>query len=206
MGNNSSKNKISSKDKVVLDLKIQRDKLKQYSKKIDLVIENETKIAKKLISEGKKDKALLALKKKKYQEKLLDDLGQQLFNLEEMTSTIEFTLVEQQVLEGLKKGNEVLNQLQKETPLDQVEKLMEDTLEAIEYQREIEEILSTSLPIEDQEALLEELEQLQEEENLEINAQLPNVPINELPSKEGIEDDESVEEAETERKPVAIAN
>jgi charged multivesicular body protein 6 len=51
---------------------------------IDLVIENETKIAKKLISEGKKDKALLALKKKKYQEKLLDDLGQQLFNLEEM--------------------------------------------------------------------------------------------------------------------------
>jgi hypothetical protein len=28
-----------------------------------------------------------------------------------------------------------LNQLQKETPLDQVEKLMEDTLEAIEYQR-----------------------------------------------------------------------
>jgi hypothetical protein len=50
-------------------------------------------------------------------------------------STIEFSLVEVSVLHGLKQGNEVLKEIHKEMNVESVEKLMDETLEAREYQR-----------------------------------------------------------------------
>jgi charged multivesicular body protein 6 len=43
-------------------------------------------------------------------------------------------LVEKQIFEGLKKGNDVLNEIHKETSVEAVEKLMDDTADAIAYQ------------------------------------------------------------------------
>lgn len=48
--------------------------------------------------------------------------------------SIEFSLVEKDVLFGLKQGNDVLKQLNKEMDLATVEKLMDDTREGIAYQ------------------------------------------------------------------------
>lgn len=50
-------------------------------------------------------------------------------------STIEFSLVQQSVLHGLKQGNEVLTQIHKEMNMESVEKLLEETAEAQAYQR-----------------------------------------------------------------------
>jgi charged multivesicular body protein 6 len=50
-------------------------------------------------------------------------------------STIEFSLVEVSVLHGIKQGNEVLKQIHKEMNLESVEKLLEETAEAREYQQ-----------------------------------------------------------------------
>lgn len=51
------------------------------------MIAKETEIAKKLLKEGKKKQAMLALKKKKYQEQLLAKSQAQLENLQEMAPT-----------------------------------------------------------------------------------------------------------------------
>lgn len=48
--------------------------------------------------------------------------------------SIEFAQVQSQVVEKLKSGNEILAQLQQELSLEEVEKLMADTAEAISYQ------------------------------------------------------------------------
>jgi charged multivesicular body protein 6 len=48
------------------------------------VIERETEIARQLLQQAKKKQALLALKKKKYQEGLIEKTEGQLNNLEEM--------------------------------------------------------------------------------------------------------------------------
>jgi charged multivesicular body protein 6 len=124
------------------------------------VLDKEVQAAKDLLQAGNKQRALLALKKKKYQEQLLLKTDQQLLQLEQLTQAIEFALVEQQVLKGLETGNQVLKSIHQELSLDNVEKLMMDTQDAIEYQREIDEALSGSLSLEDQEAIEAELDAL----------------------------------------------
>ncbi|KAI8875215.1 hypothetical protein K501DRAFT_231398 [Backusella circina FSU 941] len=186
MGAGASKNKITSQDKAILDLKVQRDKLKQYQKKINFVIDKEIEAAKKALLQDNKKKALLALKKKKYQVQLLEKTEQQLMTLEELTNSIEYALVEKQVMEGLKNGNDILKEIHKETSVEAVDKLMDDTAEAIAYQNEIDEMLSGAISNEDEEAILKELDELQEQE---MEAQLPQVPENNLPASEQISDE-----------------
>ena len=80
-------------------------------------------------------KAKLLLKKKRYLESLLDKTDQQLDNLQQMVDNLEFTQIEMKVVEGLKTGNECLEQMHKIMSLEDVEQIMSDTQEAIEYQR-----------------------------------------------------------------------
>ena len=49
------------------------------------------------------------------------------------TQSVEYALVEKQVLDGLKSGNAVLKEIHKETSVEAVEKLMDDTADAIAY-------------------------------------------------------------------------
>ncbi|KAJ3203817.1 Vacuolar protein sorting-associated protein 20, partial [Clydaea vesicula] len=84
MGGNQSTPKITVQDKAQLDLKIQRDKLKRYQKQIEKVVEREVEIAKIHLKNNDKRRALLALKKKKFQLQLLEKTDQQLFNLEQL--------------------------------------------------------------------------------------------------------------------------
>ncbi|CAO3684914.1 unnamed protein product [Rhizopus stolonifer] len=186
MGAGASKNKITSHDKAVLDLKVQRDKLKKYQKNINIVINKEVEAAKLALSQGNKKKALLALKKKKYQEQLLEKTDQQLVNLEELTNSIEYAVVEKQVLEGLKNGNSVLKEIHKETSLEAVEKLMDDTADAIAYQNEIDEMLHGLISKEDEEEIMKELDELTEKE---ISSELPKVPDQKLPVSEKLADE-----------------
>ena len=73
--------RITEHDRAVLELKKQRDKLKQYQKKIEGNLESDKQLAKKLLKDGKKDRAKLLLRKKKYQESLLTRTDGQLDNL-----------------------------------------------------------------------------------------------------------------------------
>lgn len=88
MGAGSSKNKITDQDQAILDLKVQRDKLKQYQKKLQVVADKEVEVAKQCLAQGNKKKALISLKKKKYQEQLLEKTDAQLLNLEELVSFV----------------------------------------------------------------------------------------------------------------------
>jgi charged multivesicular body protein 6 len=86
MGASSSKDKqkITPRDRAILDLKVQRDRLKQYQKRVTVILGRETEIAKAHLAAGNKPLALLALKKKKYQEGLLESTSSQLLNLEQL--------------------------------------------------------------------------------------------------------------------------
>ncbi|KAL9621614.1 MAG: hypothetical protein Q9160_004006 [Pyrenula sp. 1 TL-2023] len=116
-------------------MKNQRDKLHQYQKRISVITDRETAIARECLARGDKQKALLALRRKKYQESLLSKTDAQLEQLEKLTSSVEFALVQKDVVFGLQQGTKVLQDIHKETGgLEAVEKLMGETEEARAYQ------------------------------------------------------------------------
>ena len=55
----------------------------------------------------------MLLKKKRFMEGLLEKTDTQMENLQQMVDNIEFTQIEVKVVEGLKQGNQALEQLHK---------------------------------------------------------------------------------------------
>ncbi|XP_044103169.1 charged multivesicular body protein 6 isoform X1 [Neovison vison] len=159
-------------------LKQQRDKLKQYQKRITQQLEREREIARQLLRDGKKERAKLLLKKKRYREQLLDKTENQITSLETMVQSIEFTQIEMKVVEGLQIGNECLKKMHQVMSIEEVERILEETQEAVEYQRQIDELLAGSFTQEDEEAILEELNAITQEQ-----IELPEVPSEPLPEK-----------------------
>uniref|UniRef100_A0A8D1ZMI9 Charged multivesicular body protein 6 n=1 Tax=Sus scrofa TaxID=9823 RepID=A0A8D1ZMI9_PIG len=139
-------------------LKQQRDKLRQYQKRITQQLEREREIARQLLRDGRKERAKLLLKKKRYREQLLDKTENQITSLETMVQSIEFTQIEMKVMEGLQFGNECLNKMHQVMSIEEVERILDETQEAVEYQRQIDELLAGSFTQEDEAAILEELD------------------------------------------------
>jgi len=180
MGVNQSVPKITAQDRAILDLKLQRDKLKQYQKKIQVILDREHTIAKNQIAAGQKDRALIALRRRKYQQSLLTKTDEQMENLEQLVSTIEFSLIEVSMLHGLKQGNDILKEIHKEMNVESVEKLLEETAEAREYQKEVGDMLSNNLSLDEEEAVQKELLELQQdiatESKAPLDMELPSIP------------------------------
>ncbi|EIN14109.1 hypothetical protein PUNSTDRAFT_59468 [Punctularia strigosozonata HHB-11173 SS5] len=163
MGVNQSVPRITAQDKAILDLKLQRDKLKLYQRKIQAILDREQEIARQHLLAGEKDRALIALRRRKYQQSLLTKTDAQLETLEQLVSNIEFSLVEVSVLHGLKQGNAVLKELHKEMSVESVEKLLDETQEARAYQQEIGDMLANNLTLDEEDAVQAELLELQRE-------------------------------------------
>ncbi|KAI2631709.1 charged multivesicular body protein 6 [Xylaria nigripes] len=173
MGNNNSR--VTAQDKAILDLKLQRDKLHQYQRRIVILTDKETEIARQMLVIGDKKRALLALRRKKYQEQLLAKTDAQLAQLEQLTRSVEFALIQKDVVFGLQQGTRVLKDIHAEMGgIEHVEKLMGETADAIAYQKEVSEMLGGRITNQDEEEVEDELDALEREINgLEP---LPTVP------------------------------
>jgi hypothetical protein len=117
-------------------MKVQRDKLQQYQKKISVIASRETEIARECLRHGDKKKALVALRRKKYQESLLANTDGQLERLEVLVNDVEFAKVQKDVLYGLQQGTTVLKMMQKEMGgVEGVEQLLGEAEEARAYSK-----------------------------------------------------------------------
>ncbi|RKF71991.1 Charged multivesicular body protein 6 [Golovinomyces cichoracearum] len=162
-------------------MKNQRDKLHQYQRRITVLTDRETEIARQMLVKGDKRKAKLALRRKKYQESLLAKTDAQLEQLEILTRSVEFALVQKDVIYGLQQGTSVLETIHKEIGgIQHVEKLMGDTTEAITYQKEISEMLSDQMTCQDEDEVDDELGVLEAEISGLSFPAVPNTRILEL--------------------------
>lgn len=187
-GKQKVKSRVTEQDRAILQLKQQRDKLKVYQKRILSTLDRDTEIARKLLRDGKKDRARLILRKKKYQEQLLITTDGQLENLEKLTQDLEFAVVETQVLDGLRIGNEALKKANAVFSIDEIEQIMDETREGVEKQKEIDEMISGALTDQDEEDVLAELDSIIKEQTKETEPsttddqdmeELPEVPSEE---------------------------
>lgn len=139
----------------------------------------------------------MLLRKKKYQEKLLQNADNQLEAIEKMTADLEDAVVQMDVLERLKTGNDALKKIHATMDIDQIEAILDETREGVEKQREIDELISGALTQEDEDDVLDEFNKLIQEETRDriefidddAPVQLPDVPQDELPKKNKVEDD-----------------
>uniref|UniRef100_A0A1I8ES05 SNF7 family protein n=1 Tax=Wuchereria bancrofti TaxID=6293 RepID=A0A1I8ES05_WUCBA len=193
---------VSQQDHAILQLKNQRDKMKQYIKRNEKQMEREKELAKQLIKANKKDRALLILKRKRYQESMTEKMLQQLDQIERMVSDLEFVAIEQKVVEQLRYGNEALKRMNQMISVDDIERIMDETKEAAEFQevryfqrifrsfhlsviiecfvQEISNMLSGKLGEDDLEEVEKEFAKLIENEG-ELN--FPEIPSESLSAK-----------------------
>ncbi|KAF8368664.1 vps-20 [Pristionchus pacificus] len=172
---------VSEQDQAILQLKTQRDKMKQFIKRKEKCMERERQLAKQLIVDGRKDRALLLLKKKRLQENVIDQTLKQLDTIEKMVTDLEFADIQQRVVEGLKQGNEALKKMNSLFDIDEIEKIMEETREGAEYQEEISSLISGQLSSSDVESCEEELAALLAAEKGEAEEiRLPEAPTGEI--------------------------
>ncbi|GAO17713.1 hypothetical protein UVI_02058170 [Ustilaginoidea virens] len=197
MGGNTSK--VTAQDKAILDMKNQRDKLHQYQRRITALTDKETHVARQMLATGDKKGALLALRRKKYQETLLAKADAQLEQLEKLTSNVEFALIQKDVVFGLQQGTKVLKEIHAQMGgLENVEKLMGETADAIAYQQEVSDMLGGQMSNQDEEEVEDELAALQAEISGERRS-LPSVPNAQLPPPQRIgEEPEGHERSEPE--------
>ncbi|KAI3536616.1 Snf7 family protein [Colletotrichum lupini] len=209
MGGNTSK--VTAQDKAILDMKLQRDKLHQYQRRITVLTDKETAIAKQMLAKGDKPRALLALRRKKYQESLLQKTDAQLEQLEKLTSSVEFAMIQKDVVFGLQQGTKVLKEIHSEMGgIEHVEKLMGETADAIAYQREVSEMLGGRISVQDEEEVEDELAALEAsvaaEDAIRNPPKLPKVPDTKLPTPQGEEEEEPEAQQPTRTRQAMLAS
>ncbi|KAF8005298.1 hypothetical protein HF325_000755 [Metschnikowia pulcherrima] len=158
MGNSPSQPKITAQDKAIFQLKRQRDNLKQYLKRINVVIDRQTTLAKQAVEQGKLDKAKIYLRLKKAAAEYCFK-----HNLESLIGTIEFKLIEKDVLYGLSQGNEVLKRLNLEMSVEKIDRVMDDLEEEKLKVDEVLDILGLGLTNAEEHEVEDELEALERE-------------------------------------------
>lgn len=141
---------------------------------------------------------------------MLETTDNQLENLEKLTSDLEFSQIEQKVLDGLKVGNEALKKVHEVLTIDEVERILDETKEGVEKQREIDAVINqytdSALTEEDEADVLAELDQLigaedkvgTEEAATSNPIDLPEVPSDALPAA----DEEEIAERPAKQKKV----
>ncbi|KAK7687371.1 hypothetical protein QCA50_009236 [Cerrena zonata] len=206
MGQGPSQPKITAQDRAIFQLKQQRDKLKQYQRKLNSIVERQKSLAKEAVNNKQPEKAKFYLRSKKQQESTILKTYDQLDNLESLIGTIEFKLIEKDVLYGLQEGNKVLSKLNSEMSADKIDKLLDD----VEDERlKVDDVLNmlgmgAGLSNSEEHEVDEEFERLQKEAEDKSDIKLPDVPKHEnisLPEvpKERIESPQIEQEREQDR-------
>lgn len=139
------KGQLTEAEKAQLELKRARDRLKKQGEQLERVIEKEKEMARELVNAGQKKKAIMILKRKQMQEKMLDRARGQMLNVEQMLSNIQDAEMNVKVFNALKEGNATLKNLQDQMTLDDINDIMDDTVEHIDIQNQISEALGQNL-------------------------------------------------------------
>lgn len=157
--NNSNQSKLTEKDKAVLDLKNARDKLKKFQKKLETESDQLTEKARELLRMQYKDRALLVLKLKKYKKERIDSIESQLFTVQEQIDTLDWAVINVQVLQAMRNGTDELTRLNNLMSMDKIDALMDETKEAFDTQNEISAAIIglVGAPTAEEEAMLDEL-------------------------------------------------
>ena len=131
------KSRVNEQDKAVLEVKARLRKLKTYSDKLKIDVDKQNAKIQEHLREKNKQRALIALKHRKFMEKELDKAYGAQSLLQQTISNIESAQMDVNVYEAMKKGDQVLSDLQKQASLEDFEE-MYDRIQENEARKEKE--------------------------------------------------------------------
>ena len=179
---NKSKNinDLDQNEKVLLECKMCRDKIKNYIKKCETTALKKRQKAKELLKNKQKDRAKVYLNQSKFhltQAKVGDG---QLKLIEDQINELQKATQLNEIRKVLENGNKVLKQLQSEINIEKWQEIKEDMEGLKEQQDEIGELLRNNNIDEGEyeKDVQEEFEKLQKD--LENDLNLPDVPKNKV--------------------------
>ena len=133
-----------------------------------------------MLSQEKKNLALLALKRRKQQGDLIHQAEEQLLQINGLISNVEMAVVQTEVVKAIETGTTALRKMQEEVNLHYVEKLMDSNFELQGEVQDISEMLA-GVQKDDKEVYDEyaRLEELVASEELSSIAPVPQQPVTE---------------------------
>lgn len=154
---------VDEEDVSILDLKSQRDQLVGQRRRVEKMVGKDVDLIKTLMAAGNKDKAMLALKRKKLHEQMVLDCGNHVTNLDGLIMNIESARQQREIVHALADGVATMKKIQKEIGgADYVQRLMDEQADLADEMADINEALaSSSVTVDDDEALAE-LQKLEE--------------------------------------------
>ena len=165
---NKRNNKLLMNLKISLKLKISQveTQIKEKNREIEKYKES----AKTYLRNGNKFNAKRQLKKKKFNEQIVQKLNTQIQILDDQQMLLENTEINQDITETVKNVNEKIKQVTNNVDIRELEKVVEDMNEQKEKQKELNEEINEALnQANEQDAdLSDELEQLEAEMNNNI--------------------------------------
>ena len=173
-------NDLEQNEKVLLECKMCRDKIKNYIKKCETTALKKRQKAKELLKNKQKDRAKVYLNQSKFhltQAKVGDG---QLKLIEDQINELQKATQLNEIKKVLENGNKVLKQLQSEINIEKWQEIKEDMEGLKEQQDEIGEFLRNNNIDEGEyeKDVQEEFEKLQKD--LENDLNLPEVPKNKI--------------------------
>ena len=173
-------NELDQNEKVLLECKMCRDKIKNYIKKCEITSSRKRIKAKELLKDKQKDRARVYLNQSKFhltQAKVGDN---QLKLIEDQINELQKATQLNEIRKVLENGNKVLRQLQSEINIEKWQEIKEDMDGLKEQQDEIGEFLRNNNIDEGEyeKDVQEEFEKLQKD--LENDLNLPEVPKNKI--------------------------
>jgi hypothetical protein len=160
MGNAFGKKKkkkahaVTAQDRAVLDLKVARDGLRRFQARLDADAVRLTARAATLLRDGKRDRALLTLKFRRFRQDRADAVDGQLLRLEQMVSAIRWEERQGDVVRALREGTDALKALHED--MGDVAALMDEARDQLDAERAVSALLAGNTT--DDAALVAELD------------------------------------------------
>ena len=188
---------INANEQAILKLKVVRDDIKKYIKKLENNAKTKREKAKEALQSKNKDRAKLNLRMEKmFQEQVKTAYGQ-LEMIETQINQIEAAQSQKDVMTVLQEGNAALKKLQDEVNVDKLQEISDDMEELKAKNDEITEFFKER-GIDEEESVNDELDKLIASVQSEAGAELPSA------NKEKLEEEEEKEKEVKENKKVAI--
>ncbi|KAK3277693.1 hypothetical protein CYMTET_14314 [Cymbomonas tetramitiformis] len=173
MGKPTKKGNITDADRAMLDMKTQKRKLVEYNKRLEIAIQLAREKARGLLAEKHRDRALQALKQKKFLEETTSRVDEQITQLLFTIGKIQEAQQSQQLFDVMKQSNLALKEIQSQIKVEEVERLVEDLNEARDHHDYVNQLIAEHQTVEANELAEKELEAL---EDVLMTERLPTVP------------------------------